>query len=121
MRDRAMFPVDLLHKILRHSLAHHRRETIAFSRRLNGAMERLFLTTIWRNLVKKRSERRARAETPAMQLGLTSEPWTWKTVLSRRLFFHRAELPDPWPVLYRRDWITPLLRSNARHRLTRAF
>src|SRR5262249_36052936 len=34
-RDRAMFPSDLLHALLRHSLAHHRRETIAFGRRLN--------------------------------------------------------------------------------------
>jgi len=43
-RDAAMYPVDLLHMILRHTLAHHRRETIAFTRRLNAAMERLALT-----------------------------------------------------------------------------
>ena len=39
-RHRAMFAVDLTHKLLRHTLSHHRRETIAFSRRLNAAMER---------------------------------------------------------------------------------
>jgi transposase-like protein len=33
----------------------------------------------------------------------------------------RAQLPEPWPELYRRDWTTPLLDSNARHRLRRAF
>jgi len=120
-RDRAMFPVDLLHKILRHTLAHHRRETIAFPRRLNAAMERLFLTAVWRNLVKKRSERRPDATTPATRLGLTDARWDWKRVLSQRLFFDRVELPEPWPLLYRRGWTTPLLANNARHELRRAF
>jgi len=77
VRDCAMFPVDLLHKILRHSLAHYRRETIAFTRRINAAME--------------------------------------------RLFYDRIELPEPWPMLYRREWTTPLLPANARHDLRRAF
>ena len=121
-RDRALFAVDLLHKILRHTLAHHRRETIAFSRRINAAMERLSLTAVWRNFVKKRSERRgSTAPTPAMVLGLTDVRWSWKRVLSQRLFYDRTELPSPWPLLYRREWTTPLLRSNARHDLVRAF
>jgi hypothetical protein len=120
-RDRAMFPVDLLHKILRHSVAHYRRETIAFNRRINAAMERLFLTAVWRNLVKKRTERRPDSSTPATRLGLTEERWNWKRVLSRRLFYDRIELPEPWPLLYRRGWTTPLLPANARHDLRRAF
>jgi hypothetical protein len=120
-RDQALFPVDLLHKILRHSLAHHRRETIAFARRINAAMERMFVTVIWRNLVKKRSERRNDDTTPAIKVGLTDRRWNWSRVLARRLFYHRAQLPEPWPELYRRDWTTPLLDSNARHRLRRAF
>jgi len=120
-RDRAMFPVDLLHKILRHSLAHHRRETIAFPRRLNAAMERMFLTAVWRNLVKKRSERSSAPNTPATSLGLTDRRWNWKRVLSRRLFFHRTTLPQPWSTLYRRRWDTPLLPNNARHDCRHAF
>ena len=120
-RDRAMFPVDLLHMLLRHSLAAHRRETIAFARRLNAAMERLFLTAVWRNFVKRRSERQPRARTPAEHLGLAEERWSWKRVLARRLFFDRSELPEPWPMLYRREWTTPLLPDNAIHRLERAF
>ena len=110
-----MFPVDLLHKILRHSLAHHRRETIAFPRRLNAAMERLSLTAIWRNFVKVRSERRPRSPTPAILLGLTDSRWSWQRVISRRLFFDRTTLPEPWGLLYRRGWTTPLLTSNATH------
>jgi len=121
-RDRALFAVDLLHKIFRHTLAHHRRETIAFPRRINAAMERLSVAVVWRNFVTKRSERRgARSPTPAMVVGLTSDRWTWKRVLSQRLFYDRTELPRPWPLLYRREWTTPILRSNARHNLARAF
>ena len=95
-----MFPVDLLHKIVRHTLAHHKRGTIAFTRRLNAAMERICLTAVWRNLVKKRSERSRDSTTPAMCLGLTDQRWSWKRVLSRRLFFFMddvfyGELPKP--------------------------
>ena len=120
-RDNAMFAVDLLHKILRHSLAHHRRETIAFVRRLNAGMERLCLAAIWRNFVKRRSERKPRSPTPAQWLGLADCPWNWKRVFSRRLFFDREELAEPWPVLYRRRWTTPLLTSNTYHDLKRNF
>jgi transposase-like protein len=120
-RDRALFPVDLLHKILRHTLSHHRRETIAFARRLNAAMERLFVTVIWRNFVKRRSERKPDSTTPAVELDLATERWSWKRVLSRRLFFDREELLTPWPRLYRRGWSTPLLASNATHALIRNF
>ena len=112
---------DLLHKIVRHTLAHHRRETIAFARRINAAMERLFVTAVWRNFVKKRSERKVCASTPAMYLGLSESRWNWKRVLSRRLFHDRIALPRDWQQLYCRDWTTPLLVSNARHRLLRAF
>jgi hypothetical protein len=63
-RDRAMFPVDLLHGLLRHSLAAHERETIAFEKRLNAIVERLFLVAIWRNFVKGVPERRGDPTTP---------------------------------------------------------
>jgi hypothetical protein len=39
-RDRALYPVDQLHALIRHSQAHHRRETIAFGRRVNAVLER---------------------------------------------------------------------------------
>jgi transposase-like protein len=115
-RDRAMFPVDLLHGLLRHSLAAHKRETIAFGRRLNAIVERLFLTAIWRNFVKGVSERRNDRTTPAMRLGLTDRPWKWERVLGRRLFPDRERLDGVWLELYRRDWTTPELVSNTRHR-----
>jgi transposase-like protein len=120
-RDRAMFPVDLLHGLLRHSIAHHKRETIAFGRRLNALMERLFVMAVWRNFVKGRSERKPDPRTPAMSVGLTDEPWAWRRVLSRRLFPKRQKLPAMWREIYRKDWVSPFLKSNVRHRLVRAY
>jgi hypothetical protein len=121
LRDSRLFAVDLLHKILRHSLAHHRRETIAFGRRLNALMERLFLAAVWRNFVQRRSERRRHSGTPAMSAGLATDPWSWRRVLSRRLFPARTPTPATWAHLYRRLWITPLFVNNSRHQLIRAF
>jgi len=119
-RDRAMFPNDLWHMLLRHSEAHHRRETIAFGRRTNAILERLYLAAAWRNFVKGVSERKPDPTTPAMRLGLTSEPWTWPRVLARRLFPGRLRLPKSWLEVYRRDWITPG-GPNATHDLALAY
>ena len=116
-----MFPVDLFHGLLRHSLAAHRREMIAFGRRLNEILERLYLAAAWRNYAKRVSERRARSKTPAMKLGLTDEPWSFKRLLSRRLFPDREKLAGVALALYRRDWLTPVLPSNTRHRLPFAY
>ena len=120
-RDQAMFPVDLLHGILRHSLAAHKRETIAFGRRLSAIMERLYLAAMWRNFVKGVSERKNDRTTPAMKLGLADRPWNWKQFLGRRLFPDREGLHGSWLDLYRRDWPTPELPSNTRHRKVFAY
>lgn len=119
-RDVAMFPVDQLHALLRHSRADHKRETIAFGRRLNAVMERLFIATVWKNFIKGRSERKPDPDTPAMHLGLAVQPWTWKRVLSRRLFRDRLRLSPCWRDLYQRDWITPVLITNLRHQRAHA-
>ena len=120
-RDRQMYAVDLLHRLARHSLAHHRRETIAFGRRHNAVMERAFLLVVWRNLVKRSSERRSDSATPAMSLGLTDKPWSWPRVLARRLFPWRVPVPSSWMKIYRRAWITPALPRNCVHDLKYAF
>jgi hypothetical protein len=120
-RDRAMFPVDLLHALLRHSLAHHRRETIAFGRRLNALLERLFLASVWRNFVKRRSERRPAPVSPAMQVGLVRDLWTWQRVFSRRLFPHRQSLSAVQRILYDRAWTTTVLPRNLRHDRVHAY
>jgi hypothetical protein len=120
-RDEALFPVDLLHALLRHSNAHHRRETIAFSRRANALIERGHLTALWRNFVKRRSERRTEAETPAMRLALACGPWTWSRILTRRLFPWRERIPPGWEEVYRREIVTPQVGRNLRHELRNAY
>jgi hypothetical protein len=120
-RNRAMFAADALHSLMRHSLAHHRRETIAFSRRLNALLERGFLMAVWRNWVKGRSERKPDRTTPAMVVGLAGEPWSWSRVLSRRLFAWRQPVPESWKAVYRRELITPEIGPNTLHALKNAF
>lgn len=103
-RDQALFPVDQLHLLWRHSAAHHRRETLAFCRRINAAVERGYLMAVWRNFVKSRSERKPDRRTPAMRLGLADEPWSWKRVLARRLFPARLRLSESLRKVYFRGW-----------------
>ena len=121
LRDARMYASDNLHKLMRHTAKHHTRETIAFPRRINAALERGFVHAIWRDFVKGRSERKPDRRTPAMLLGLAEEPWTWSRVLGRRLFPSHASLHRSWARLYSRDWITPELGGNSRHRLVHAF
>ena len=121
LRDRAMFPNDLLHSLVRHCLAHHHRKTIAFPRRAVAALERAFLFSVWRNFIKGVSERLPDPTTPAIRKGLSQTPWTWCRLLARRLFPQRIPLSPSWTEIYRRDWTTPTLRSNTRHRLHFAY
>jgi transposase-like protein len=120
-RDREMFAVDLLHKLWRHSQAHQRRETIAFGRRSNALLERAALMAAWRNFIKGVSERKNDSTTPAMRLGLTATPWRWPELFARRLFPARIRIPAGWTRIYRRDWTTPAVGRNTRHRLVHAY
>jgi len=120
-RDRKMFAVDLLHKLLRHSQAHHRRETIAFGRRSNAVLERIALMVVWRNFVKRVSERRSDPVTPAIRVGVATRPWSWGDVLARRRFPGRVRLPEGWSKIYRRGWITPAVGRNCAHDLRHAY
>jgi len=80
-----MFPIDALHRFFRHSVKGHARETIAFGRRNEAQLERAHLFAIFRNLVKRRSERRPRSITPAMWIGIADARWTWEKVFAQRL------------------------------------
>ena len=111
-----MFPVDLQHGLMRHSLANHGRETIAFGKRHNAVMERAFLMVAWRNFIKWRSERKPDRRTPAMLVGLAEEPWDWNRLLARRLFPPQQTLPPEWRSFYRRDLVTLEVGRNQRHR-----
>jgi transposase-like protein len=120
-RDRAMFACDLLHGLARHSMAAHRRETIAFGRRLNALILRIYGFAVWRNFVKRRSERHGIDTTPAMLLGLTDRRWTWKQLFAWRLFPDRNQLDSFEQLLYEQRWNTPVLPANALHNLRLAY
>ncbi len=89
-----LFPVNLADLLLRHTGAHHKRETIAFSKRRQGAMYRLAIWQVWRNWLKWTSERR-RERTPAQALGLVGRRLRVRDVLAERLFPSRLGLA-PW-------------------------
>jgi hypothetical protein len=103
-RDDAMFPVDQLHQLLRHTCADHKRETIAFGRRLESIVGRAHLIAVWKNFVKRRTERRPDRTTPAMRLGLTDTRWRWERILARRLFPEREKPSVMALAIYRKCW-----------------
>ena len=91
-RNQEMFAADLLHKLIRHCLAHHRRETIAFGRKTANVQGHMMSFAVWRNFIKLETERRPTRFTPAMRIGLTDRIWTWKDVLAQRIFPGRIVL-----------------------------
>jgi len=85
-RDRALRRNDNCHTLIRHLGADHRRQTIAFCRRGEALVERVAALMVWHNLSKPISIRRDDRQTPGMLRGLTSRPWRWAEILSRRRF-----------------------------------
>jgi hypothetical protein len=94
-----LFAINLLDLLIRHSGSNHKRETIAFSKRRQGAIDRLWVLLAWRNYMKWFSERR-RAGTPAMRLGICEHRLTAEELLKERLFPGRIALPERWRRYY---------------------
>ena len=115
VRDRAMSSVDQLHQLLRHTCADHKRETIAFGRRLESVLSRAHLIAVWKNFIKARSERKPDRSTPAMHLGLARTPWRWERVLAQRLFPARVGLGPPADKLYAKTWTRAAPRLRLEH------
>ena len=115
-----LFPVNLLDLLIRHSSANHKRETIAFSKRRQSAVERLAILLVWRNYMKSFSERK-RDETPAQRLGLLERRLRVEDVLSKRLFATRMSLPERVERYYRRLVTTRRIPNGRRHQLRFAY
>jgi hypothetical protein len=115
-----LFPVNLLDLLLRHNSANHKRETIAFSKRHQGVIERAALLLLWRNYGKRFSENHG-GGTPAMRLGLCGRPLGARALLARREFPSRVVLPEVWRNYYRRRVPTLGIAHPREHALTRAF
>ncbi len=79
-----LFPANLADLLLRHTGANHKRETIAFSKRRQGALYRAAIWAVWRNYMKSVSERR-RDEPPGVQLGVIPARLALDEVLRTRL------------------------------------
>jgi transposase-like protein len=114
-RDGAMFPVDQLHQLTRHTCSDHKRETISFGRRLESVLGRAHLMAVWKNFIKSRSERKPDRTTPAMRLGLTDSRWRWERVVSRRLFPTRERTTESARKLYWKRWTPQLPELQRRH------
>ncbi len=110
-----LFAINLLDLLVRHSGSNHKRETIAFSKRRQSAIERLWLFLVWRNYLKRFSERR-RDATPAVRLGLLARRLSVAEVLAQRLFPTRIALPARWARYYWREVTTRVIPRCATHR-----
>jgi hypothetical protein len=109
-----LFPANHADLLLRHSSANHKRETIAFSKRRQGALYRLAIWAVWKNYIKSRSENR-RDGPPAKLLGLIRRTWTVPEVLSERLFPDRVELSEWLEQCYFGRIKTRAIRNCAAH------
>jgi transposase-like protein len=113
----ALFPANLLDLLIRHGSANHKRETIAFSKRRQSAIERLAVLQVWRNFIKPFSERRRNSLTPAERLGLCERRLAVAEVLQRRLLPSQVRLPERLERYYRREVSTRRIPRGVCHRL----
>ena len=117
-RHNALWEVNLLDLLIRHSNANHKRETIAWSKRRQASAERLAMLLVWRNYMKGRQEKVRGSPTPAMVKGLLKRPLTTAALLRERLFRTRFKLPPQWARYYDRVVLTRGLGRQRRHELS---
>ena len=89
-----LFPINLLHGLMRHNGANHKRETIAWSKRNQGMLWRDAVHRVFRNYAKHFSERKKQGS-PAMRLGILDRMLGWSEILAQRLFVTRIPLAQP--------------------------
>ena len=89
-----LFPANLADLLLRHASANHKRETIAFSKRRQGALYRAAIWAVWRNFMKSRSENQG-DDPPGVALGLVHRRLRVHEILAERRFPWRHAL-GPW-------------------------
>ena len=115
-----LFPVNRVDLLIRHSGAHHKRETIAYSKRHQALMERMAIFAVWLNFQKSFSEKRQDA-TPAERLGVARHKLSTREILAQRLFSSRIKLPPVWRRYYQRRVPTRPLGLPAPHALSYAY
>jgi hypothetical protein len=109
--------VDLLDLLMRHSGSNHKRETIAFSKRRQAALERAAVFQVWRNFMKRTHERRRNSPSPAQALGLADRLLRVDDVLEGRLFPSRIRMPAVLADIYWRRVSTRQIQPGTTHAL----
>ena len=116
-----LFPVNLLHLHVRHRGANHKRETIAFSKRRQSAVERLAILQVGRNYMRAKSVREPRGASPAQRLALMKRKLSMSELFRRRLFPSLVALPERILQYYERAIETRQIPGGRRHELKYAF
>ena len=114
-----LFPANLADLLLRHDSANHKRETIAFSKRRQGALYRAAIWAVWRNFMKSRSENR-RDDPPGVVLGLIPNRLNVREALRARRFPWRHGLRGWLEHCYFAEVPTRRLAKCRRHGLSYA-
>jgi len=118
--DNPLDPVNDADRLIRHSQANHERETIAFSKRRQSALERLWCLMTFKNYVKGVNEAKGTA-TPAQRLGIFDRKLSVSEVLKQRLFPDRIGLSEMQRRFYERRVSTRALPAERRHELQYAY
>jgi hypothetical protein len=116
-----LFAANVADLFIRHSSANQKRETIAFSRRRQAMLERLAVFQVWRNFIKRRSEREPDGPTPAMVVRAAKRPLRVPDVLRGRLFPSRVKPSRRLLEYYERRVATRQIRNGREHALRYAF
>lgn len=120
-RSNPLWEVNLLDLLIRHGSSNHKRETIAWSKRRQCSCERLAILLVWRNYIKRVSEKKADSPTPAMIRGMHPHPVRIEEVLRPRLFPARTALSVRWREYYSGAVRTRALKNNRAHKLKYAY
>lgn len=118
--NNALYEGNLLDLWIRHGSANHKRETIAWSKRRQRAMERLAIVLVDRNYLRSRWKKRG-GPTPGMLRGVVERKLTVEEILDERLFPGRIGLPGEWERYYWGRVKTRALAVNREHTLKYAY
>jgi len=110
-----LFEINLTDLILRHTGSHLKRETIAFSRRRQAALEKAAIWAVHRNYMRPRRVRRPSGPSPAMLVGLADHRMSFDEIYGRRIFPDEVDLPTVIASQVKREIRTVALRGK--HRL----
>jgi hypothetical protein len=115
-----LFAVNAHHAFMRHSASNHKRETIAFSKKIGSVILRHAIFQAWVNQVKLASER-AGQTTPGQRLGVSQRRFRVRDLFGGRLFPGRIHLRERVSDYYWGRVRSRFLDRERTHRLKYAF